>query len=510
MDHRVGIVALALTLALGCAASSPDATAPPAEASPAGTPVSADPVLVELGEPVFRSYCASCHGLDGGGDGPAARSLETPPADLRRIAARRGGSFPDAEIARIIDGRFDIDAHGSREMPVWGNAFGADIPEGEVAESVTRGRLAVLIEYLKSIQVAGDPGSPQATRHEMARIYSAMAFLLPRSLDERRFEDPQEAAAIRSALDVLDRSSSALAQHGASDDASFAHLSHSLAIDARDIRIRYAEGHHREARYLIQSLTETCVACHSRLPSGSAPRSDAFVREASRLDLDLAERAKLAYATRQFDVAADLYEELLASPDVPANDIDLNGHLADYLELEIRVERDLERPAAALERFRRRGDLSPALRADVEHWIAALHRLSLREPSGSPLDDAQVLIGDDQHMEVDEGRQVELLEASGVLHRALATGALDAHQRARAYYLLGVVETRIGRSYWLSQAEAYLETAIRLAPGDPIAKQAYALLDEYLVAGYSGSGGTHVPPDLDAKLAQLRRIAEGG
>ena len=31
--------------------------------------------------------------------------------------------------------------------------------------------------------------------------------------------------------------------------------------------------------YLVQTLTETCVACHSRLPGSSAPRSEAFVHD---------------------------------------------------------------------------------------------------------------------------------------------------------------------------------------------------------------------------------------
>jgi len=61
---------------------------------------------------------------------PAA-ALTTPPADLTRIAARRGGSFPDGEVARFVDGRFDLPAHGTREMPVWGERFGAGIPEAE-------------------------------------------------------------------------------------------------------------------------------------------------------------------------------------------------------------------------------------------------------------------------------------------------------------------------------------------------------------------------------------------
>jgi mono/diheme cytochrome c family protein len=499
-----GLAFLLLTLALCTAPGSSLATQAEAQQSAA-----ADPVLAELGERVFRTYCASCHGLDASGNGPAAHALQVPPADLRRIAARRGGSFPDGEIAMKIDGRFEIVAHGSREMPVWGATFGADIPQSETAESIARGKIAVVVEYLKSIQDLREPQEPAATRQTMAQIFDAMRFLLPLSLDGSRFDDPEQAAGIRAALDVLDRSSSALGGHGAARDASFAHLSRSLAIDARDIRIRYEQGQTREARYLVQTLTETCVACHSRLPAGSAPRSDAFVREAAQLDLALTERAKLAYATRQFDVAGELYETILASQEIAANDIDLNGHLHDYLELEIRVQRNPAHTAEILEVFSKRSDLSPALRADLVLWIASLRALSGRAPTGSPVADATALIGPEDELRDARAQLVELLEASGLLHRALSAGVLDDSQRAEAYYLLGVIETRIGRSYWLSEAEAYLETAIRLAPGQPVAQRAYALLYDFLVSGYSGSGGTHVPPDVHNKLELLRLIADG-
>ena len=111
-----------------------------------------DPVLAELGAEAFPRYCASCHGVKAQGDGPAAAALIVRPADLTRIAARRGGKFPDGEIARFIDGRFTLAAHGSREMPIWGERFGDAIPDSGVAEEVTRGRIATLVEYLKSIQ----------------------------------------------------------------------------------------------------------------------------------------------------------------------------------------------------------------------------------------------------------------------------------------------------------------------------------------------------------------------
>ena len=113
-----------------------------------------DRVLADMGSEFYQRYCASCHGLDGKGDGPAASALKAPPADLTRIAARRGGKFPDGEIARFVDGRFAPSAHGSREMPVWGESFGASIPDAGVSEEVVRGRILVLVEYLKSIQVS--------------------------------------------------------------------------------------------------------------------------------------------------------------------------------------------------------------------------------------------------------------------------------------------------------------------------------------------------------------------
>ncbi len=39
-------------------------------------------------------------------------------------------------------------------MPIWGRRFGERIPEAGISEEVVRGRMLVLVEYLKSIQQA--------------------------------------------------------------------------------------------------------------------------------------------------------------------------------------------------------------------------------------------------------------------------------------------------------------------------------------------------------------------
>ena len=105
-----------------------------------------------IGRRIFVQYCSACHGLEGRGNGPVASVLHPPPADLTRIAQRRGGHFPAAEIAATIDGRAEVRAHGSRSMPVWGERFSEQVGGESLGEEVVHGNVLVLINYLQSIQ----------------------------------------------------------------------------------------------------------------------------------------------------------------------------------------------------------------------------------------------------------------------------------------------------------------------------------------------------------------------
>jgi mono/diheme cytochrome c family protein len=97
-----------------------------------------------------KAYCASCHGADAKGDGPMAKSLKVKPADLTRIAARNGGTFPLKRIERVISGEEQPPTgHGTSEMPVWGPIF------SHVDRDQDLGRVRVdnLARYLRDIQV---------------------------------------------------------------------------------------------------------------------------------------------------------------------------------------------------------------------------------------------------------------------------------------------------------------------------------------------------------------------
>ena len=113
---------------------------------------------VAQGRAIYLRYCASCHGRNGEGDGPIARALTTPPTNLRLLSDLFGNPLEEDKVARAIDGRQEVKAHGPRDMPVWGEQF---YSENQGSELRVEDRIKKLVAYLQSIQT----GQRTASRH---------------------------------------------------------------------------------------------------------------------------------------------------------------------------------------------------------------------------------------------------------------------------------------------------------------------------------------------------------
>ena len=372
--------------------------------------------------------------------------------------------------------------------------------------------LAVAVALL-SVAVSPTRAGDDLT-DSMARIVSSLGVLLPLSFDEAAWADPANAEAIGAALRQLVTTSDRVRDHATDREASFDHLAISLAVDAAVIEGAWRSGASDEARWRIQSMTETCIACHSRMPdlddSELGRRITATV-EVQKLDPRA--RAGLLAATRSWEEALILYEELLA-PDQTARPSEAFWLIPDYLELCVRVKQDLARPAPILRAYARTEGLPVWMRDATMQWVAGLEDLAKREvTAGTELAVGRALIAEARTLDrfpADRTGLPHYLLASSLLHRATASGIEDPELLAETYYLLGLAESHVGVRGWLFQTEFYLEKAIRLAPHAAWAPGAFAALECHAAVTWAGPEGPELPADVRATLDELRqKVSEG-
>ena len=156
---RKFVVSAVLVLALGACTQESDISNGDADTVAVDTSAMADASRsedpIESGRASYMAYCASCHGTDARGNGPVAEVLTSQPADLTQLRERYGGVYPIDSVYAYIDGRADIQAHGTREMPVWGNVWAEQEGHAVAPEQVDR-RIRELVEYIRTLQEPED------------------------------------------------------------------------------------------------------------------------------------------------------------------------------------------------------------------------------------------------------------------------------------------------------------------------------------------------------------------
>jgi mono/diheme cytochrome c family protein len=121
---------------------------------------SASAQQAEVGKDDYLKLCSGCHGSAGKGDGPNAKSLRKPPADLTKLSKTNNGRFPLVRAYDVMDGKLEIIVHGPREMPSFAEVLKKDVMSRmprdymspDLVESMARKRMIEVIDYVMSLQ----------------------------------------------------------------------------------------------------------------------------------------------------------------------------------------------------------------------------------------------------------------------------------------------------------------------------------------------------------------------
>ena len=117
-------------------------------------PLTWQQVALTDGEELFQELCAACHGVSGKGDGPAATALVKPVSNLTVLAANNGGVFPMKQVEESITGKTRVVAHGTIDMPIWGQRFEEMRPDWKQfrRKALARQRIYNLTLHIESLQ----------------------------------------------------------------------------------------------------------------------------------------------------------------------------------------------------------------------------------------------------------------------------------------------------------------------------------------------------------------------
>lgn len=109
------------------------------------------------GKAAFDQYCASCHGTAADGTGPVAGEMKVAPPDLRKLGQKYGMPLPQPKLREFVDGREMLRAHGTSNMPVWGEQLVHNVPPTANTTFFKRGTIIVVLDYIETLQLKSSP-----------------------------------------------------------------------------------------------------------------------------------------------------------------------------------------------------------------------------------------------------------------------------------------------------------------------------------------------------------------
>ena len=353
----------------------------------------------------------------------------------------------------------------------------------------------------------------------MQGLFQSLQELLVYTVDDARYNDPKNTARIESAAEAMAKASHGVAQMSGTapdPDPSIGIFSAILQEESRRAYDAFKSGHRDYARTLFKGLASTCVACHSRSAAGAKLQWDFGSGFAQ--GLPLLQQAELLAAGRSFDSALVALEKVLSDNELAKKrPHEWNRALRFALAISVRIHRDPSRTLELLEKAGKTQGIPHFSRLDIQDWTRSLTAWK-REQSGSktgPTTEAELnreatrLLGlakAAQRYPMDRAGDILYLRATSLLHQQLQTAPAGARS-GEAFLELGI-SYEVLRDFGLwNLGEIYYEACINRVPHSKTSETCYRLLEESVIAGYTGSAGTELPESVQKKLGGLRELS---
>jgi|WetSurMetagenome_2_1015567.scaffolds.fasta_scaffold165542_2 hypothetical protein len=371
-------------------------------------------------------------------------------------------------------------------------------------------------KFLLLLLVLGIAAAAQAeVKAVMDQLLQQVFILKPFITSETSFSDPANSAQISDALKKMVSLSKEVNHEERINKTGFQVSANVLTQQLEQVENVFRTGSKDYALGNLRSTLGVCMSCHTQLPAVST-RFTTLNQTQTLSDPFL--EAEFLFLIRNFDDAMKSYGELIAGYPLNKAEIDdLEKAVYRQIFYYVRVARDLQGLSVALQRDSENQQLPAQLQKQIKGFIAAVDDMrgekypqftdkqskALRKYAEEVLNaEAYGDFGLDSPQDV-----LAALKLSSVLYEYL-NAYPKTPLKPDILYWLSLGERRYHYQSMYSLPDLYLKQCVFEYPNNPVAKLCFATYEESITVAFTGSGGTHIPPDIAKELNMMRGLVK--
>lgn len=352
-------------------------------------------------------------------------------------------------------------------------------------------------------------------KKKMQGLYQSLAELLTDVCSDQRYYDPKNSSRIEREIDHLSSFSHEIDKNTKDtnqSDPTLSLFSGFLASDMKEASRSFRDGQSAYARDILRSIPGNCLACHSRNPNG--PEFQSLPLEPNA-PLTPSERAEFFAATRQFDKAIDLFQQVIrGKTDQKPNSYDLEKSVHDALNVAVSFKRDPELAKSIVQAAIDNPEAPQFLKEDASQWKKSIEEWSAEGPREIKTEEGLhseairlfTKAREKQSYAMDHSSDMNYLRASSTLYDLIQLAPKGKHV-GEALLLLGMCYEVLNPRKLENLHNIYYEACIRQVPHSSTAQTCYRHYEQSMYFGFTGSSGTHLPQKIKQKLLELWSVA---
>lgn len=351
---------------------------------------------------------------------------------------------------------------------------------------------------------------------KMQSLSKTLAELMTDLSSDTRFETPANKKKIEEHAKTLSKLAHDLNKKGMNKpdlDPSVVMLSQVFSDEADHAYQELKRGHRSYARDRLRSLSGYCIACHTRTQSG--PQFSNLPLNPTTEKLSTIEKGEFFTATRQFDRALQEFQGIVEDELAPARGSIEWERAARYaLAIAVRVKKDPNFALGIVDRIIASKNAPYFFKQNAHEWKKSIQdwmneatrkaqtEEGYRAEAMRLLTEAHKL----QKYPMDRSGDVAYLRASAAIHEWMQLAPSNKNTN-EAFLMAGICYEVLGPINLGELHEMYYEACVRQAPHTPTAEVCYQRYEQSIYAGYTGSGGTHLPSEIKSKVTNLESLA---